>query len=1023
MTGIIENLLDGASIILVFVVFYTLVDNIAEVFGRYLWIVSGIMFGISACLVMLVPFELGQGVIFDARGVILALAPVFGGIGAGALAAILASLMRLHIGGEGTEMGILAIIIAYAVGVVFRILKQRGFARGTLPEFMLLGAVVHGLTVLGFWWTLGAKIAAHVGPMMIMVNTVSTGIVGLLFQIFRNLRRDRLETGLAKQETAAQLAILQTAFQGFPVAIYVLDPDMRIVAVNEQFYRILDYPKERFPLGTSHHDLVAFNKQRGEFVEPEIVDEENSLLSQLDLGLITEYERVRPNGTVLRVRSFPLSEGGFVRTMEDVTQARNEEHEREFWNDQLSAMQDIATAYIVGAAPEEIYESILKSAISLTGSEIGFVGNVCHNEAGVPYLRASAILANTEDASAPCRTEKPGYDNLVFCNLETLFGAAIKTGNAVISNSPMQDSRSGGIPDGHPPLRSFLGLPVFAGERLVAIIGVANNPEGYDDDLPTKLKHYIDSVGLVVSALNDRLAREQAEQDRDEHDLRLDLAVEAASIGLWESNLVDGSVYFSSTWKKQIGFDDASLENRMEAWKDRVHPEDQDATFAALERTLQPPFPHYRVEYRLRHRDGSYRWILAEGNVIFDSSGAPRRLLGVHTDMTEHRQTEEQLRQAQKMEAVGQLTAGLAHDFNNILAIILGNLELMEETITSRINRKLLGTALRSTVRGAELTSQLLAFGRRAPLKPVPFDINDLITELCPLLERSLGSSIQITRELCREEARVSLDKNQLENALVNMAINARDAMPDGGKLKITTRCLDIDEEFSSAWGFEAKPGPYVMVDISDTGIGMDSETASRVFEPFFTTKAHGKGTGLGLSMVYGFLKQSGGHAYINSQSGIGTSVQLFVPAATSTSIRQLPEPPALPSRLDAEPDPHFTILLLEDEDVVRETVRELLESMGMHVLCAREGQDAISMVQEGADYDLLLCDVSLTGPLTGPQTVKLIREIDPTAKALFMSGYPGGEGGCEAIDPADRLLQKPVSRALLKDAILACLG
>ena len=218
------------------------------------------------------------------------------------------------------------------------------------------------------------------------------------------------------------------------------------------------------------------------------------------------------------------------------------------------------------------------------------------------------------------------------------------------------------------------------------------------------------------------------------------------------------------------------------------------------------------------------------------------------------------------------------------------------------------------------------------------------------------------------------------------------------------------------------------MVDISDTGTGMDTETASRVFEPFFTTKAHGKGTGLGLSMVYGFLKQSGGHAYINSQSGIGTSVQLFVPAAASTSIQQLPErqrpePQALPSRLDAEPDPHITILLLEDEDVVRETVRELLKSLGMHVLCAREGQDAISIVQEGADYDLLLCDVSLTGPLTGPQTVKQIREIHPAAKALFMSGYPGGEGGCEAIDPADRLLQKPVSRALLKDAILACLG
>ncbi|MCH8999350.1 MAG: type II toxin-antitoxin system prevent-host-death family antitoxin [Proteobacteria bacterium] len=403
-------------------------------------------------------------------------------------------------------------------------------------------------------------------------------------------------------------------------------------------------------------------------------------------------------------------------------------------------------------------------------------------------------------------------------------------------------------------------------------------------------------------------------------------------------------------------------------------------------------------------KDGT--WVLCSERKT--SSGGT---VGIRTDITERRRTEEQLRQAQKLEAVGQLTGGIAHDFNNLLTIIMGNLDMLYDHLGDDPPARIFAqSALEATFRGAELTQQLLAFSRKQTLAPKLTDANALVSSMTELMRRSLAENIEIETVLAGGIWKTVVDQGQLENALLNLAINARDAMPDGGKLTIRTanRHLDADDPGTPA---EAATGPYVMISVNDTGTGMAPEVIEHVFEPFFTTKGVGKGSGLGLSMVYGFIKQSGGHIAIHSEVGRGTTVALYLPKAAALD----EEKAAAERKPKALPRGEETVLVVEDDPDVRSFVTNALRGLGYDVLEADDGPSVLSLLDDMPEIDLLVSDVVLPGGMNGLQIAEAIRKLRPRIKVLFTSGYAQSAIVHHGqLDEGVELLAKPFTREAL---------
>jgi PAS domain S-box-containing protein len=359
--------------------------------------------------------------------------------------------------------------------------------------------------------------------------------------------------------------------------------------------------------------------------------------------------------------------------------------------------------------------------------------------------------------------------------------------------------------------------------------------------------------------------------------------------------------------------------------------------------------------------------------------------------------------QAQKLEAIGRLTGGVAHDFNNVLQIVGSNLQLLQGTLAAQPEpQRLLRAALDAVDRGAKLSSQLLAFARRQPLNPMPLNISHRVRDMDELLRRALGEDIEIETVLAAGLWTTLVDANQLENVILNLSINARDAMPSGGRLTIETGNAALDEGYT-AGAPDLAPGQYVMLAVSDTGHGMPAEVAARAFEPFFTTKPEGKGTGLGLSMAYGFAKQSGGHIRIYSEPGAGTTVRLYLPRSHEKEVVP-PQPLTGPVAGGSE-----TVLVVEDDLAVQAAVVNTLQTLGYRVLRANEAQAALSILQSGVHVDLLFTDVVMPGPLRSPELAQRARQIVPGIAVLFTSGYTQNavvHGG--RLDPGVELLSKP---------------
>jgi PAS domain S-box-containing protein len=502
----------------------------------------------------------------------------------------------------------------------------------------------------------------------------------------------------------------------------------------------------------------------------------------------------------------------------------------------------------------------------------------------------------------------------------------------------------------------------------------------------------------------------------------LGLAEQIARIGVIDWQVQTGKVRLSATAQSMYGLD--NFDGRYATWIATVHRDDVVRLRDIIAMALAEHKREFELDFRIvRPNDGQLRWIHARRLVFYDISGTPFRVVGVSIDITERKQeqfemlnftaalekavkertrelvaenearkkAEELLRQAQKMEAVGQLTGGIAHDFNNLLTIVVGGLEMIGRQIaalpapdaTMRITRAK-DMALHGARRAATLTSRLLAFSRQQALAPQTIDVNKLIANIHDFLGRTLGENVSLETVSAGGLWRTLADPNQLENALLNLAVNARDAMPRGGKLTIETSNSYLDQAYVASIPEPVQPGQYVMIAVADTGAGMDRLTRERAFDPFFTTKEVGKGTGLGLSQVYGFVRQTGGHVQIYSELGEGTVVKLYLPRHVDS------DEPAGPTVQMDDALRAFgteTILVAEDDEALRGFTTDVLRELGYRVIEARDGPSALDVL-ESHHVDLLFTDVVMPGGMNGRELADEAVRRKPGLRVLFTTGY-----------------------------------
>ncbi len=569
---------------------------------------------------------------------------------------------------------------------------------------------------------------------------------------------------------------------------------------------------------------------------------------------------------------------------------------------------------------------------------------------------------------------------------------------------------------------------------------------GADDYLikPFSARELIARVDAALTLA--RLRRETDEVIRETSG-RLKAALAASGTGTFRWNFADNSVVWDDALYALFGMAPGETVT-IETFFSLIHPEDRDAVRDICMRCAKSG-DDAEMEYRIVPKDGrGERWLLDKGLTIKDAAGEPLYMTGACVDITERKQAEialrrmndaleervaqrtaeleaahtqlmaeakereamsAQLRQAQKMEAIGKLTGGVAHDFNNLLQVISGNLQLLAKEFAGHENaERRIQNALTGVARGSKLASQLLAFGRRQPLEPKAVNLGRYLRGLDEMVRRTLGEEIELETVVAGGLWNTCVDMAQLENAILNLAINARDAMKGFGKLTIEAGNASLDDDYAARHP-DIAPGQYVMIAVSDTGPGIEPDIIERVFEPFFTTKPEGEGTGLGLSQVYGFVKQSGGHAKIYSEVGQGTTVRLYLPRTRAEEDIVIPKE-AGPIKGGTE-----TILVVEDDEGVRATVVDILSDLGYRVLKAKDAQSALVVIESGVPIDLLFTDVVMPGPLRSTELAKKARERAPEIVILFTSGYTDNaivHGG--RLDEGTNLLSKPYTREAL---------
>jgi PAS domain S-box-containing protein len=727
---------------------------------------------------------------------------------------------------------------------------------------------------------------------------------------------------------------------------------------------------------------------------------------------------------------------------EELRSARDELREK---TRVLEAVNQIGLALASQLAIDALLQLVTDSATRLVGAEFGAFFYNTVNEQGDAFMLYTLSGA-----------DRKNFEHLPLPRATTLFGSTFR-GEGVIRAADIQlhpaygkSSPYFGMPPNHLPVRSYLAVPVVSRDGQVfgglffghSAIGVFNaQHEAALILIAAQSAVAIEKARLLTAAQQARQAAEEArsaaEQAKEElarANETLEAKVAERTAALYQSEqqfqqlvmgITDCAIYmmdpngFIVSWnagaERIKGYAATEIVGKhfstFYTQEDRESGLPQRALAVALE---EGKFEN--ENWRVR-KDGTRFWASVLIDPIRDGNGQLIGFAKITRDMTERRAIQEQLHQSQKMEAIGQLTGGVAHDFNNLLTVILGNLDTLWRQLPAGETRlrHCVDQAMRGAQRAATLTSQLLAFARRQPLNPKPTDVNRLVTGVSDLIHRTLGESIAVETVLGAGLWKVEVDPHQLESALLNLAVNSRDAMHDGGKLTLETANAHVDEQYAIRYP-EIHPGQYALICVSDTGIGMSPEVMARAFDPFFTTKPIGEGTGLGLSQVFGFVKQSGGHIKLYSEIGQGTTVKIYLPRLVGAE--ETAEEPEL--SVERRGDLQETVLVVEDEDDVRVYSTETLRDLGYTVLDARDGPSALRVLEQHPEVTVLFTDVGLPG-INGRQLVDEACRQHPGLKVLFTTGYARNAIVHQGrIEPGVELLVKPFTRAQLAGRIRA---
>jgi PAS domain S-box-containing protein len=603
---------------------------------------------------------------------------------------------------------------------------------------------------------------------------------------------------------------------------------------------------------------------------------------------------------------------------------------------------------------------------------------------------------------------------------------------------------------GDPYVRFYAGAVLRTPEGLplgtVCVLDHKPRPQGLKEGQAFTLGVLARQVMMQMQLRRAVAERENALREQEdaleairESEERFRVIANSAPVPIWVTSASGPREFTNFAYQEFLGvsYDEALTYD----WRRAIHP-DHLPRILKEQVAGESSGKTFTLECVYKRADGEWRWLRSISQPRLGSHGERNGFIGIAHDITSSKQaeqdlqqmnqlleervnealakqaqTEETLRQSQKMEAVGQLTGGIAHDFNNLLAGIVGSLDLMRMRIaqgrTGELDRYLDG-AMNSANRAASLTHRLLAFSRRQPLAPRPVDANELIGSVEELLRRTTGPSIQIDLGLEAGLWATLCDANQLENAILNLVINARDAMPDGGRVRIETANIYLEERDIVATD-EERPGPYICLSVSDTGVGIDPAILDKVFDPFFTTKPLGQGTGLGLSMIYGFAKQSEGHARIHSEVGRGTSVKIYLPRHQRAGEEAAP---LQDQQMERDKVGSATVLVVEDEEIVRSLIVEVLEELGYRVLEAADGPAGLSVLQSQEPIALLITDVGLPG-MNGRQLADAGRERRPGLKIMFITGYAESAMlSSSKLETGMTVLTKPFAVNALEDHI-----
>ncbi len=505
--------------------------------------------------------------------------------------------------------------------------------------------------------------------------------------------------------------------------------------------------------------------------------------------------------------------------------------------------------------------------------------------------------------------------------------------------------------------------------------------DGHSEILETIKTPMYDFEGKLIGVLG--IARDITERKRTEKALmesktRLQISLRASNIGLWDWNLRTNDVYFSPEWKSQIGFKEDEIGNNYEVWESRLNPEDSGRVILELKAYMEGKSPDYAVEFRLRHKDGSYRWIFARGEILKDIDGNPASMMGCHVDITRRKTIEEELLKTQKLESIGVLAGGIAHDFNNLLTAIMNNLYLMKNHISpeEKVYERIIATE-RASARAQGLTQQLLTFSKGgAPVKGL-ISVRELISESISISLR--GSNVRCENLIPNELWNIEADAGQMNQAINNIIINADQSMPQGGTIKIDCENVIVEPENK----LTLKEGNYIKITIKDQGTGISEEHLSRIFDPYFSTKQ--KGSGLGLSTTYSIIMKHDGHIDIKSELGTGTMFTIYLPASMEEI--QIKKPVE-----DEQLIGTGRVLIMDDDVFVRDSLGEMLIEIGYVVEHAVDGREAIdtyknAMASENP-FDAIIMDLTIPGGMGGTEAIRELIEIDPNVKAIVSSGY-----------------------------------